>query len=107
MDTDVPRRRHCRAAGRDQPQRADSINLHAPTGTVNVALLRTFDRDVTADGKVSFEVHGRRPASKSPELTGNVDFEKVDLALDGIPNGLSNLNGRLVFNPRIVWKCRV
>ena len=72
------------------------INVRS-NGSVNVALLRTFDQDVTSDGKVTFEVLAGGRA-KSPELTGHVDFEKVDVALDGIPNGLSNLNGRLVFN---------
>ncbi len=72
------------------------INVRS-TGSLNVALLHTFDRDVTSDGKVTFEVTAGGRV-KNPALTGNVDFQKVDLALDGIPNGLSNLTGRLVFN---------
>src|SRR6202041_824157 len=34
----------------------------------------------------------------NPELTGKVQFDKVNIAVDGVPNGLSNLNGTLVFN---------
>ncbi|MEI9981505.1 MAG: hypothetical protein WDN23_21440 [Edaphobacter sp.] len=34
----------------------------------------------------------------NPSLTGKVQFDKVNVALDGIPNGLSNMNGTLVFN---------
>jgi translocation and assembly module TamB len=34
----------------------------------------------------------------NPTLTGKVQFDNVNVALDGIPNGLSNLNGTLVFN---------
>jgi translocation and assembly module TamB len=36
--------------------------------------------------------------SKKPSLTGDVLFQNVNLAIDGIPNGLSNLNGTLAFN---------
>ena len=35
---------------------------------------------------------------KNPALTGNVQFDNVNLAMDGIPNGLSDMNGTLVFN---------
>jgi len=35
---------------------------------------------------------------KKPSLSGNVDVKNVNLAVDGIPNGLSNMNGSLVFN---------
>jgi len=34
----------------------------------------------------------------NPELTGKVQFDKVNIAMDGVPNGLSNMNGTLVFN---------
>ena len=33
-----------------------------------------------------------------PSLTGKVQFDNVNAAMDGIPNGLSALNGTLVFN---------
>ena len=72
------------------------INIHS-TGNVNVALLRTFDQDVTSSGTVQFQVTAGGRV-KNPELTGNVDFEKVNLAIESIPNGLTNLTGRLVFN---------
>jgi len=42
---------------------------------------------VTAGGQV-----------KNPPLTGKVEFQKVNLAMEGIPNGLSDMNGTLVFN---------
>ena len=76
--------------------RGGEVNVTS-NGSINVALLHTFDHDVTSDGRVQFQVvvGGRL---KHPVLTGNVDFEKVDLAYDGIPNGLTNLSGRLTFN---------
>ncbi len=50
-----------------------------------------------SSGKVAFQVAAGGKL-KNPALTGKVKFEKVNLAMDGIPNGLSNLNGTLVFN---------
>jgi len=35
---------------------------------------------------------------KKPSLTGKIQFDNVNAAIDGIPNGLSALNGTLVFN---------
>ena len=73
-----------------------AINVKA-TGSVGLALLHTFDKDVISSGKVEFEIAAGGKL-KSPSLTGNVQFEKGNLALDGVSNGLSDLNGTLVFN---------
>ncbi|WP_353069477.1 translocation/assembly module TamB domain-containing protein [Tunturibacter empetritectus] len=67
------------------------------TGSVSMTLLHTFDADVISTGKVEFTV-GAGGYVMNPELTGRVQFEKVNVAIDGIPNGLSNMNGTLVFN---------
>jgi translocation and assembly module TamB len=73
-----------------------ALNLTS-SGSVSMALAHTFDPDLITSGKVTFKVaaEGRL---KKPSLTGNVLFQGVNLAVDGIPNGLSNLNGTLVFN---------
>jgi len=34
----------------------------------------------------------------NPALTGKVQFDRVNIAMDGISNGLSDMNGTLVFN---------
>ena len=34
----------------------------------------------------------------NPSLSGTVQFDNVNIAIDGIPNGLSDMNGTLVFN---------
>ncbi|HEY4354553.1 MAG TPA: translocation/assembly module TamB domain-containing protein [Acidobacteriaceae bacterium] len=81
--------------GDSNPQ-GGPINLNA-AGNVNLSLLHTFDRDLTSSGKVNFKV-GAEGRLKSPSLTGNVDFQNANLAMDGVPNGLSNLNGTMVFN---------
>jgi translocation and assembly module TamB len=66
-------------------------------GNVSIALASTFDPDLVSSGKVTFKVaaEGRM---KKPELSGNVLFQNVNLAIEGVPNGLSNLNGTLEFN---------
>jgi translocation and assembly module TamB len=66
-------------------------------GSISMALAHTFDPDLITSGKVTFKVaaDGR---VKKPALTGNVLFQNVNLSVEGIPNGLSNLNGTLVFN---------
>jgi translocation and assembly module TamB len=66
-------------------------------GNVSMALLHTFDPDLIANGKMSFTVAANRQVM-NPALTCTVEFKNVNIAMDGIPNGLSNMNGTLVFN---------
>ena len=66
-------------------------------GSVNMSLAHTFDTDLISSGKVTFDV-GVGGRMKDPQLNGNVKFQGVNLAVDGIPNGLSDLNGTMVFN---------
>jgi translocation and assembly module TamB len=66
-------------------------------GSVSMALLHTFNADLTSTGKMEFTVAaGGRVMN--PTLTGKVQFDNVNVTMDGIPNGLSNMNGTLVFN---------
>ncbi len=66
-------------------------------GSVNVAIAKTFDPDLITSGKVVFSV-GAGGTLGDPALNGNVQFQNVNAAVDGVPNGLSNMNGTLVFN---------
>jgi translocation and assembly module TamB len=66
-------------------------------GSVSMALLHTFDPNLISSGKVTFTVAAGGQVM-NPALTGKVQFEKVNIAMEGIPNGLSNMNGTLVFN---------
>ena len=72
------------------------LNLNA-SGDVSMALANAFDPDLITSGKVTFKVaaEGRM---KKPALTGGVRFQNVNLSIEGVANGLSNLNGTLVFN---------
>jgi translocation and assembly module TamB len=66
-------------------------------GSVSMTLLRTLDPDLITTGKVEFTVSAGGRVT-NPELTGRVQFDKVNIAMDGVPNGLSNMNGTLVFS---------
>jgi translocation and assembly module TamB len=80
----------------DPNPRGGRIAMHA-NGSVSMALASTFDPDLITSGKVTFNVaaDGR---TKKPTLTGNVVFHNVNLAIEGVSNGLSSLNGTLEFN---------
>jgi translocation and assembly module TamB len=67
------------------------------SGGVSMTLLHTFDPDIIATGKVEFTVAAAGRVA-SPTVTGKVQFNNVNVAMDGVPNGLSNMNGTLVFN---------
>jgi translocation and assembly module TamB len=66
-------------------------------GSVSMTLLHTFDKDIVSSGKVEFTMAAGGQMS-NPALTGKVQFDHVNASIDGVPNGLSNMNGTLVFN---------
>ena len=76
--------------------KAGKLNVKA-TGSVSMALAHTFDPDLLTSGKVVFMV-GANGAVANPSLTGKVEFQQVNVSVDGIANGLSDMNGTLVFN---------
>lgn len=65
-------------------------------GSVSMAVLHTFDPDIISSGKVEFTVAAGGQVT-NPVLSGKVQFDSVNLALDGVPNGLSDMNGTLIF----------
>jgi translocation and assembly module TamB len=67
------------------------------TGSVSMTLLHTFDTDVISTGKMEFTVAAGGQMT-NPDITGRVQFDKVNIAMDGVPNGLSNMNGTLVLD---------
>jgi translocation and assembly module TamB len=95
QDTDI------RASGTAQlfgatDRKGGKLDVQAK-GSVSMTLLHTFDTDVISSGKVEFTVAGGGYLA-NPDLTGRIQFDKVNVAIDGVPNGLSNMNGTLVFN---------
>ena len=67
------------------------------SGSINVALAHTLDPDYLTSGKVVFAM-GATGMLSNPALSGQLEFQKVNISIDGISNGLSDMNGTLVFN---------
>lgn len=79
--------------GLNQPM---NLDLTA-RGRVNLKLLRSFDHNLTSSGicTVSLQVSG---TSARPLLSGRLELENAGVAYADLPNGLSDIHGRLVFN---------
>ena len=69
----------------------------AASGSVNLKLAEMIDPDLTASGMCTFRVEAHGPLKK-PALTGTVDIQNASLALEDLPNSLSQLRGTLEFN---------
>jgi translocation and assembly module TamB len=69
----------------------------AASGSVNLKLAETLDPDLTAKGVTTFQIEAHGPLS-NPGLRGRVDFQDASLALEDLPNSLSQLHGTLEFN---------
>jgi len=69
----------------------------ATSGAINLKVAQTLDPDLTASGSSTFQVEAHGPLL-APNLHGHVNFENCSLALEDIPNGLSQLRGSLEFN---------
>ncbi len=72
------------------------LDLHS-NGNIDLAIAHIFDPQLITSGKITFGV-GALGRLKNPSLRGRVNLDNANLAIDGIPNGLSNLTGSLVFN---------
>jgi translocation and assembly module TamB len=67
------------------------------SGSINLKLAETLDPDLTASGTTTFQVEAHGPL-KNPGLRGRIDFQNASLALEDLPNSLSQLHGTLEFN---------
>ena len=67
------------------------------SGAINLKVAETIDPDLTASGNTSFQVEGHGPLM-NPNLQGRIDFQDAALSFEDLPNGLSQLRGRLEFN---------
>jgi translocation and assembly module TamB len=95
QDTDMRASGTAQVFGVTDPK-GGKLDVNA-TGSVSMTLLHTFDSDIISSGKVEFTVAAGGRVT-NPALTGKVQFDKVNVAMDGVPNGLSNMSGTLVFN---------
>ena len=69
----------------------------AANGSINLKLAETIDPDLTARGTTTFRVEAHGPLA-NPGLSGRIDFQDASLALQDLPNSLSQLHGTLEFN---------
>jgi translocation and assembly module TamB len=69
----------------------------AADGAINLKLAETLDPDLTARGTTTFRIEAHGPLEK-PGLSGRIDFQDASLALEDLPNSLSQLRGTLEFN---------
>ena len=72
------------------------LNLHAQ-GEVNLKLAQTLDPDITSSGSLTISMDARGTIEQ-PDLAGQVQFTNASMALQDVPNGLSQINGTLQFN---------
>jgi translocation and assembly module TamB len=66
-------------------------------GAVNMKLAQTFDPDITSSGHMDFNVNASGTLTQ-PSLSGRIRLTDVALALNDFPNGISKLNGNLIFD---------
>lgn len=83
---------------------AGTINLNAASpldlrasGNMDLAILTLFSRDLASSGAVNATATIRGGFSQ-PEISGRLDVKNANLNLEGLPNGLSNANGAVLFD---------
>ncbi len=69
----------------------------AANGSINLKLAESIDPDLTARGTTTFRIEAHGPM-ENPGLSGQIDFQDASLALEDLPNSLSQLHGTLEFN---------
>ncbi|HSE49062.1 MAG TPA: translocation/assembly module TamB domain-containing protein [Terriglobales bacterium] len=66
-------------------------------GRVNLKLVQTFNRDLLGYGETTLALNIRGTTQK-PQMQGRVEIREAGISFIDLPNGLSNINGALVFN---------
>jgi translocation and assembly module TamB len=66
-------------------------------GGLNARLAQSFSPEISSSGRVTFNFTAQGPLKK-PDMEGSLNFNDVNLAYQQIPNGISHLNGAMVFN---------
>jgi translocation and assembly module TamB len=66
-------------------------------GAINARLAQAFSPEITSSGHITFNFTAQG-ALQEPDLEGSFNFNNVNLAYQELPNGISHLNGSMVFN---------
>lgn len=72
------------------------LNGHAE-GRINAAVISSFSSNVTASGDMEFSLDARGTLA-SPRLVGKMQVRHVDMHMQEVTNGISALDGTLVFD---------
>jgi translocation and assembly module TamB len=75
----------------------DQVLAVTGNGSVNMKLAQTFDPDITSSGHVDFNVEANGTLTQ-PSFSGRMHLSNVAMALKDLPNGISKLNGNLIFD---------
>ncbi|HYA95776.1 MAG TPA: translocation/assembly module TamB domain-containing protein, partial [Terriglobales bacterium] len=75
---------------------AYAMNLRA-SGVLDFGLLQSLSRDLTSSGNMEVDVAVTGTMAR-PETRGQVKITNGAISYTDLPNGLSNINGTLVFN---------
>lgn len=89
-DTDIT------GAGKVEFAGTRRVDLHA-TGHANLAILQSFNPDVSSSGQMTFTVNAGGNVDE-PSFAGNVQIANGAIAFVDLPNGLSAINGTLSFD---------
>jgi translocation and assembly module TamB len=81
--------------GKVSLQQKSPLDLHG-SGRVDLALLHDVNRDFTSAGFVTLDVTVRGPLD-APQINGRTEFQKASFNIEGVPNGISNANGVVMF----------
>ncbi|MBM3782984.1 MAG: hypothetical protein FJW30_01425 [Acidobacteria bacterium] len=68
-------------------------------GNVNLAGLRAFSPDVVATGVATIQANVRGELA-NPQVFGGLELKNATLNMDGVPNGLDRVTGRVLFDRR-------
>ncbi len=95
LGTDLEASGTAKVFGDSNPQ-GGPLNVKA-NGSINLHLIHTLDPDYITSGNVTLDL-GVQGRVKDPSLSGTVKLNNANFAMDGVPNGLSDLSGTMVFN---------
>ncbi len=74
----------------------DALRLHSE-GTIDAALASMMNKDIESSGQVQFVVNARGTADK-PDLQGRAQLSHINVHMMNITNGLTDMNGTMVFD---------
>src|SRR5205814_8803238 len=74
---------------------AQSMRIRA-NGQLNLKLLQSFDPSIVSYGFADFLVNGSGTIQR-PDLSGQMNVRNAGIAIVDAPNGLSEMNGTLIF----------